>query len=182
MANTRVQVALNVDDLAEAIAFYARMFDVAPHKVRGGYANFAVEDPPLKLVLIENAGAAERLNHLGVEAPTPEHVSAALSRFRDAGFGDHGGRAGRVLPRRAGQGVRRRPGRAVGLVGVLQRHRRQPGQPRRCDHLGVRGELCGPGQRVRRLLQLINTLAGGREISSAAGQCSMPQSQLAGAV
>jgi catechol 2,3-dioxygenase-like lactoylglutathione lyase family enzyme len=86
MPTTRVQLALNVDDLAEATAFYTRLFGVAPHKIRDGYANFAVEDPPLKLVLIENPGTGERLNHLGVEAPTPDHVAAALARFRAAGL------------------------------------------------------------------------------------------------
>lgn len=86
MSSTRIQLALNADDLGEATDFYARLFGVAPHKVRDGYANFAVADPPLKLVLIENPGAAERLNHLGVEAPTPDGVAAALTRFRAAGL------------------------------------------------------------------------------------------------
>ena len=86
MSTTRVQLALNVDDLATATAFYQRMFGVPPHKVRDGYANFAVEDPPLKLVLIENSAAQEALNHLGVEAPTSDHVTAALQRFQAAGL------------------------------------------------------------------------------------------------
>jgi catechol 2,3-dioxygenase-like lactoylglutathione lyase family enzyme len=86
MSSTHVQLALNVDDIAEATAFYARMFGVAPHKQREGYANFAIEDPPLKLVLIENAGASERLNHLGIEASTSEEVTAALARFTAAGL------------------------------------------------------------------------------------------------
>jgi catechol 2,3-dioxygenase-like lactoylglutathione lyase family enzyme len=86
MSTTRIQLALNVDDLAEATAFYTRLFGVAPHKVRAGYVNFAVTDPPLKLVLIENPGASEHLNHLGVEAPTPGDVTAALTRFRAAGL------------------------------------------------------------------------------------------------
>lgn len=86
MSTTRVQLALNVDDVAEATAFYTRMFGVAPHKQREGYANFAVEDPPLKLVLIENPGAAERLNHLGIEAATSGQVTAALARFQGAGL------------------------------------------------------------------------------------------------
>ena len=84
MTSTRIQLALNIDDLAEAIAFYTKLFGVGPHKVRDGYANFTVTDPPLKLVLIENPGAAERLNHLGIEAPTPDEVAAALARFRAA--------------------------------------------------------------------------------------------------
>jgi catechol 2,3-dioxygenase-like lactoylglutathione lyase family enzyme len=86
MAATRVQLALNVDNVAEAAAFYTRLFGAAPHKLREGYANFALEDPPLKLVLIENPGAGERLNHLGVEAPTHDHVAAALTRFHAAGL------------------------------------------------------------------------------------------------
>jgi catechol 2,3-dioxygenase-like lactoylglutathione lyase family enzyme len=86
MPATRVQLALNVEDLATATAFYSKLFGVRPHKQRDGYANFAVEDPPLKLVLIENSGARERLNHLGVEAATPEDVSGALARFQAAGL------------------------------------------------------------------------------------------------
>ncbi|MFC5994992.1 ArsI/CadI family heavy metal resistance metalloenzyme [Pseudonocardia hispaniensis] len=86
MSSTRIQLALNVDDLAEAITFYTRLFGVEPHKQREGYANFAVADPPLKLVLIENPGAPQPLNHLGVEAQTPDDVAAALARFRAAGL------------------------------------------------------------------------------------------------
>jgi catechol 2,3-dioxygenase-like lactoylglutathione lyase family enzyme len=84
--STRVQLALNVDDIAETTAFYTRMFGVAPHKQRKGYANFVIQDPPLKLVLIENRGASERLNHLGIEASTSERVAAARARFTEAGL------------------------------------------------------------------------------------------------
>ncbi|MDQ4116162.1 MAG: VOC family protein [Actinomycetota bacterium] len=83
---TRVQLALNVTDLAAATNFYAALFGVPPHKQRKGYANFEVADPPLKLVLIENPGASESLNHIGVEAPAPEAVTAALARFEAAGL------------------------------------------------------------------------------------------------
>ncbi|MYE23831.1 MAG: glyoxalase/bleomycin resistance/dioxygenase family protein, partial [Gammaproteobacteria bacterium] len=62
----RVQVAINVPDIDQAIAFYSRLFGVSPHKERPGYANFEVADPPLKLVLFEQEGP-DRLNHLGVE-------------------------------------------------------------------------------------------------------------------
>jgi len=81
MSTTRVQLALNVDDVAAATAFYERMFGVAPHKVREGYANFAIEDPPLKLVLIEKPDVDAQLNHLGVEAETADDVATALQRF-----------------------------------------------------------------------------------------------------
>ena len=63
---SRVQLALNVSDIDEAIAFYSKMFNTEPAKVREGYANFAISDPPLKLVLIQSA-VSERLNHLGIE-------------------------------------------------------------------------------------------------------------------
>lgn len=86
MPTTRIQLALNVDDIEQATAFYSRMFGVTPHKQRDGYANFAIEDPPLKLVLIENPAAGGGLNHLGIEAATPEQVTAALGRFREAGL------------------------------------------------------------------------------------------------
>lgn len=86
MSTTRIQLALNVDDIAEATAFYQKMFGVPPHKVRDGYANFAIEDPPLKLVLIEKPGAGEHLNHLGVEAATADDVATMLGRFETAGL------------------------------------------------------------------------------------------------
>ena len=68
---SRVQLALNVSDLDAAIAFYGRLFATEPAKVRPGYANFAIVDPPLKLVLIAGDGAPGSLNHLGVEVETP---------------------------------------------------------------------------------------------------------------
>ena len=89
---SRVQLALNVADLEASIAFYSAMFGVEPHKRRPGYANFAVDEPPLKLVLIEvpdadrGAGPQGALNHLGVEVFTGEEVVAATDRFRDAGM------------------------------------------------------------------------------------------------
>ena len=63
---SRVQLALNVPDIDEAVAFYSKLFATEPAKRRPGYANFAVDSPPLKLVLIENPGAEGRLNHLGM--------------------------------------------------------------------------------------------------------------------
>jgi catechol 2,3-dioxygenase-like lactoylglutathione lyase family enzyme len=86
MPTTRVQLALNVEDLQAATDFYTKLFGVAPHKQRPGYANFAIEDPPLKLVLFENADAPGTLNHLGIEAPSVEAVAAADGRFRAAGL------------------------------------------------------------------------------------------------
>jgi catechol 2,3-dioxygenase-like lactoylglutathione lyase family enzyme len=86
MNNGRVQLALNVDNLDEAVAFYAKLFDTAPAKVRPGYANFAVAQPPLKLVLIENPGHGGTLNHLGVEVPSSEDVHREIARFTDAGL------------------------------------------------------------------------------------------------
>ena len=144
MSTSRIQLALNVENVAEATAFYERLFGAPPHKQRDGYANFAIEDPPLKLVLIENPGSGGGLNHLGVEAPAARDVTEALERFH-ARARRHRGRAGFVLPRRAGQGVHRRPRRSAGLVGVLRRHRRQSRQPGRAVDVGVRAKLRGSG-------------------------------------
>jgi catechol 2,3-dioxygenase-like lactoylglutathione lyase family enzyme len=87
----RVQLALNVSDLNEAIAFYTKLFGSAPAKVQPGYANFAVTDPPLKLVLMEDpetrgSGVVGALNHLGVEVATPGEVGDASRRLRTQGL------------------------------------------------------------------------------------------------
>jgi len=83
---SRVQLALNVDDIDVAVAFYSRLFDAEPPKRRPGYANFALKDPALKLVLIENPGHGGSLNHLGVEVGSTEEVVAATRRYADAGM------------------------------------------------------------------------------------------------
>lgn len=83
---TRVQLALNVEDVDEAVAFYSALFRTEPAKRRPGYANFAIAEPPLKLVLLENKGATERLNHLGVEVATTADVDAEQRRLAEAGL------------------------------------------------------------------------------------------------
>lgn len=83
---TRVQLALNVDDVEAATAFYTRLFGVEPAKTRPGYANFAIANPPLKLVLLENKGQGGTLNHLGVEMPTVDQVDAEQTRLAGAGL------------------------------------------------------------------------------------------------
>ena len=87
---SRVQLALNVADLAAAVEFYSRMFGVGPAKTKPGYANFAIADPPLKLVLFEGAGAPGSVNHLGVETDSAAEVGAAERRLRDAGLATTG--------------------------------------------------------------------------------------------
>ena len=82
----RLQLALNVEDIDEAVDFYTRLFGVEPAKRRDGYANFAVDEPPLKLVLFETAGAGGTINHLGVEAETEEEVFTAQLRLAAAGL------------------------------------------------------------------------------------------------
>jgi lactoylglutathione lyase len=82
---SRIQLALNVPDIDEAVAFYAKLFATEPTKRKPGYANFAVVDPPLKLVLFEQAGADARLNHLGIEVASTGDVAAHQSRLNDEG-------------------------------------------------------------------------------------------------
>lgn len=84
----RVQLALNVKNLDEAVEFYSKLFNVEVHKRKPGYANFAIEEPPLKLVLFENPDADERLNHLGVEVFDDADVRAATDRLKAAGLVD----------------------------------------------------------------------------------------------
>ena len=82
----RVQLALNVDDLDAAVAFYSALLGTAPTKLRPGYANFAVAAPPLKLVLLENPGRGGTLNHLGVEVADTETVHAEIARLTGEGL------------------------------------------------------------------------------------------------
>jgi catechol 2,3-dioxygenase-like lactoylglutathione lyase family enzyme len=89
----RVQLALNVSDVDAAVAFYSKLFQAEPAKRRAGYANFAIADPPLKLVLLESADADARgsgtvgaLNHLGVEVGSTDEVVAATTRLAEAGL------------------------------------------------------------------------------------------------
>lgn len=83
---SRVQLAINVSDLEAALAFYSKVLEVQPAKVRPGYANFVVEDPPLKLVLVESEGAGGTINHLGVEVEEADEVSRVARRLSDEGL------------------------------------------------------------------------------------------------
>lgn len=83
---SRLQLALNVSNLATAIDFYTRLFGSPPAKVRPGYANFSIVEPPLKLVLIENSAEAGTMNHLGIEVESAEEVQAAISRLQSQGL------------------------------------------------------------------------------------------------
>jgi catechol 2,3-dioxygenase-like lactoylglutathione lyase family enzyme len=83
---SRVQLALNVDNLADAVAFYSKLFNTEPAKLKVGYANFAITDPPLKLVLLENPGSAETINHLGVEVESSDEVHDEINRLAGDGL------------------------------------------------------------------------------------------------
>src|SRR3712207_888904 len=83
---SRIQLALNVDDVEAATAFYAKLFGTEPAKRRPGYANFAIADPPLKLVLLENPGQGGTLNHLGVEVGSADEVDAEQTRLARLGL------------------------------------------------------------------------------------------------
>ncbi len=88
---SRVQLALNVADIEAAVEFYSKLFNAPPAKRRPGYANFAIAEPPLKLVLVENPlargeGVTGALNHLGVEVASPDEVRAATQRLADEGL------------------------------------------------------------------------------------------------
>jgi catechol 2,3-dioxygenase-like lactoylglutathione lyase family enzyme len=82
----RLQLALNVNDIDQAVEFYSALFDTEPAKLRPGYANFAIDQPPLKLILFENPGQGGSLNHLGVEVPTTDDVDAIQRRLAGHGL------------------------------------------------------------------------------------------------
>ena len=83
---SRVQLALNVDDLEAAVDFYSKLFATPPAKQRAGYANFVVAEPPFKLVLFEQPGEGGTINHLGVEVDSTDLVSAAQARLSGEGM------------------------------------------------------------------------------------------------
>ncbi|MFF0489361.1 ArsI/CadI family heavy metal resistance metalloenzyme [Nocardia sp. NPDC004068] len=83
---SRIQLALDVDDLDRAVEFYSTLFATEPAKRKPGYANFAITEPPLKLVLIENPGRGGQVNHLGVEVDNSERVRAEIARLSAAGL------------------------------------------------------------------------------------------------
>ena len=83
---SRIQLALNVENLDQSVAFYSTLFATGPAKVKPGYANFAIAEPPLKLVLIENPGQGGSINHLGVEVADTEEVDATQTRLASTGL------------------------------------------------------------------------------------------------
>ncbi|MDF2968511.1 MAG: Glyoxalase/Bleomycin resistance protein/Dioxygenase superfamily [Nocardioidaceae bacterium] len=83
---SRLQLALNVNDIDEAVAFYSKLFSSEPAKRRPGYANFVVSAPPLKLVLLENPGKGGSVNHLGVEVADVDSVDAEQTRLAAEGL------------------------------------------------------------------------------------------------
>ena len=129
---SRVQLALNVADLDASIEFYTQLFQTPPAKIREGYANFAIADPPLKLVLFTGMGEPGTLNHVGVEVESTDEVMAVIARTQDSGMEQESPGEHVVLLRRAGQdlgeGARER-------LGVLHR-------ARRCTVDGVRCRRC----------------------------------------
>ena len=83
---SRVQLALNVDDLGKAVTFYSKLFNAKPSKLKDGYANFAIAEPPLKLVLLQTPGKGGTVNHLGVEVESSEKVHAEIARLTGEGL------------------------------------------------------------------------------------------------
>ncbi len=83
---SRIQLALDVDDLEQAVTFYSKLFGTEPAKRKPGYANFAITEPPLKLVLLENPGRGGGINHLGVEVASSEQVHAEIARLSGEGL------------------------------------------------------------------------------------------------
>ncbi|CRK52007.1 Cadmium-induced protein CadI [Rhodococcus sp. RD6.2] len=83
---SRAQLALNVDDLQESVAFYSKLFNTQPAKLKPGYANFAIAEPPLKLVLLENPGQGGTVNHLGVEVESSAKVHEEIARLTGEGL------------------------------------------------------------------------------------------------
>ena len=123
----RLQLALNVADLDEAVEFYSKMFGVGPAKTKPGYANFAIDQPPLKLVLFEGAGETGTINHLGVETETVGRGRRRRGPPVRRGDRDDRRRRHGVLLRREDRDLGPRPRRhPLGVVRQARRHRAAP--------------------------------------------------------
>ena len=172
---SRVQLALNVNDIDEAVAFYTKLFGAEPAKRRPGYANFAISEPPLKLVLLENPGQGGSLNHLGVEVPDIDTVDAMQTRLAEAGLASTDERATTCCyaqqdkfwvqgtPNGEVVGVLHRPGRQRDLL----RRRRRSGSPmgeRSRRALLRRAGRIGRGNRIVGSLLLSGSRSSGEEI------------------
>ncbi len=118
----RLQLALNVADLDEAIDFYTRMFGTEPAKIEPGYANFAIDEPPLKLVLFAEGGEPGSINHLGVETDDRRRGHRCGGPNRRQRHRDHRRRRHRVLLCREDRDLGARPGRTA--LGVVRQDRR----------------------------------------------------------
>ena len=163
---SRLQLALNVNDIDEAVAFYSKLFGTEPAKTRPGYANFAIAEPPLKLVLLENPGQGGTLNHLGIEVPDTDAVNAVQARLTGTGvasvderdttccyarqdkFWVEGVPDGRVLGGLHGPGrqpdlLRRRPRAALTAAAATPARGRGPG--RFCGEVLLAGRRRLPG-------------------------------------
>ena len=113
---SRVQLALNVADLDASIEFYSKLFGTEPAKIRDGYANFAIADPPLKLVLFTGMGEPGSLNHIGVEVEDVEAVATMIARANDLGLAQQIQERHVVLLRRAGQDLGQGPRERLGVL------------------------------------------------------------------
>ena len=119
---SRVQLALNVADLDASIEFYTKLFQTEPAKIRDGYANFAIADPPLKLVLFTGMGEPGSLNHIGVEVEDVEAVAAMIAHANDLGLRSEDP----AKTPRVASPCRTRPGSGPGeRLGVLLRQGRR---------------------------------------------------------
>ena len=162
----RLQLALNVNDIGQAVAFYTKLFGTEPAKIRPGYANFAIAEPPLKLVLLENPGQGGSLNHLGVEVPDTDTVEAEQARLAEAGLAAVRGEGHHLLLRQAGQVLG--PGHTQrGVLGDLHGAGRQPDLLRRGPRPGVLRRHRRPrrGSGIARSRLLLAGTGGGRQLA-----------------
>ena len=135
---SRVQLALNVDDLDEAIAFYTKLFGTEPAKRQPGYANFAVAEPPLKLVLLENPGQGGSVNHLGVEVADADTVDAEQTRLAADGLASiESATPPAATPSRTSSGSRAHPTASSGRSTPSSRTARPPVGRRRTARAAV---------------------------------------------
>ncbi|MBU6479985.1 MAG: VOC family protein [Nitrospirae bacterium] len=71
----RPHLSLDVRDVPASVAFYQKVFGVAPQKQTTDYAKFDLTEPPLNLALVSSTGAISSVNHLGIEVESADDIA-----------------------------------------------------------------------------------------------------------
>lgn len=79
----RFHVHVHVDNLAQSIGFYSRLFAAAPTRVEADYAKWMLDDPRVNFA-ISTRGEKPGLDHLGFQVDNAAELAELKSRAESA--------------------------------------------------------------------------------------------------